>query len=86
MPTACCSCAADVPKSRLAYLAFHYNVPGEEDVEGGKEAAALVCPTCFEEAHDPLLYHVHEALINANLIRVEKPNLMFTPPEYLEWL
>jgi hypothetical protein len=77
VPNLCCSCCAEVPQARLAYLPFHYNVPGGG--ESQPDAAALVCPDCFAEANDPGLFPVHEALINMNLIRVEKPNMKFTP-------
>lgn len=73
----CCSCAEEVPRTKLNYLEFRYNIPGEKEEQS---AAALVCAGCFTEAHDPALFPVHEALINCNLIRVERPNKMFTPP------
>ena len=78
----CCSCCTGYPSSNLVYLPFKYNIPGHNPPEGSeedKEVAALVCQTCFDEAHDPLLYPVHEAIINMNLVRVEKPNLTFSP-------
>ena len=79
MPNLCCSCANEVEESHLSYLEFQYNVPGETAQNG---AVALVCPDCFKEAHDPKLFPVHEALINSNLVRVERPSKRFTPENW----
>jgi hypothetical protein len=77
----CCSCAEEVPHTKLVYLPFKYNVPGVPE-DKDKEAAALVCEECFSEANNPALYPVHEALINCNLIRVELPSKRFTPKDW----
>ena len=73
----CCACGADLPdESQLAFVNFRYQVPGE-----GPERVlvAACCDKCAKEADDPALFPVIEGMINARIIRIERPDMKFKP-------
>lgn len=71
----CCCCAADL-QGQHEYVKFRYQVPGKT---AEQVMTAAVCPTCAQESDTKVLFPVIEALLNARIIRMEYPDLKFTP-------
>ena len=74
----CCCCRKEMEDaSEHCYVTFRYQVPCIGSPE--RVLVAVVCQKCEEESKDPSLYPVVESLINANIIRIENPDMIFTP-------
>ena len=63
--------------SEHCYVTFRYQVPCIGDPE--RTLVAVVCQRCEAESKDALLFPVVEAFINVTVIRIENPDMMFTP-------
>ena len=73
----CICCGVDIsdPASQ-EYVRFRYQIPGHptENI-----LTAVVCHTCADDSDNKLKFPAIEALINARVIRIENPNIKFTP-------
>lgn len=77
----CCCCFDKLDKSKEeAFVNFRYQIPGQMKPE--QILIAVVCDPCAKESDDPKLFPVIEALINAKMIRLQHPDLIFTPKEW----
>lgn len=76
----CCCCGKEMPDIKEhSYVNFRYQVPTLDLAEA--VLVAVVCQSCAVEANSPNLFPVVEAFINARVIRIEHPEMVFTPRE-----
>lgn len=76
----CCCCGKELtdPKEH-SYVNFRFQIPCTDSLE--QVLVAVVCPQCATDSDNPKMFPIIEALINAKIIRIEKPDLLFTPKD-----